>query len=233
MAAAAQIRLIAELPVFRAHMIDVTLANDVATIEALTDHYRAQLGSDFCLVTDPAGRWLGQAGWPANARCAGARCWPASMKRARTDRDRAILTIDNQLYLVVFEPASFADEVLGTLVAGYRLDDGVARALAERHAHGRHVAGGAGHLRQQSPGAERADLTRVMAARRAPLQRRGTVASVRLGAGRVLRPGVFTRGSWRRPGAGLARPAGRLGAHRPVPAQDADPPAVDRTRVHS
>src|SRR5437870_1068581 len=35
--AAAQIRLIAELPVFRAHLIQSSLLNDTATIEAMAD----------------------------------------------------------------------------------------------------------------------------------------------------------------------------------------------------
>jgi putative nucleotidyltransferase with HDIG domain len=41
-----------------------------------------------------------------------------------------VLTLDDQLFLVVSEPARFAEEVLGTLTAGYRLDDALAGELA-------------------------------------------------------------------------------------------------------
>src|SRR5207244_1810614 len=59
---AAQTRLITALPVFRAHMIDVRLAADVATMEAMADPYRSDLSAAFCVVTDARGRWLASPG---------------------------------------------------------------------------------------------------------------------------------------------------------------------------
>src|SRR5688500_15428999 len=41
--AAAQTRLITGLPVFRAHLVDVRLAADRATLDAMVDEYRRQL----------------------------------------------------------------------------------------------------------------------------------------------------------------------------------------------
>ena len=50
--AAAQTRLITALPVFRAHMTDVRLASDMATLDAMAEDYRRQLNAQFCIVTD-------------------------------------------------------------------------------------------------------------------------------------------------------------------------------------
>ena len=58
--AAAQTRLIAELPVFRAHMDPSSpIAGDAATISAMAEDYRGKLAADFCIVTDARGRWIG------------------------------------------------------------------------------------------------------------------------------------------------------------------------------
>ena len=127
--ASAQLRLIAELPVFRAHLTDPRVTADEATIDTLADHYRAQLAADFCLITDADGRWLGHAGWPGPMTPPSALLTGIEVAR-RSRSHRAILSFDNELYLAVFEPAAFADEVLGTLAAAYRLDDRVARELA-------------------------------------------------------------------------------------------------------
>jgi PAS domain S-box-containing protein len=128
--ASAQTRLITALPVFRAHMSDVRLAADIATIDAMANDYRQQLKAQFCIVTDGAGRWLGSPGWPTGEKS------PPSI-RAGIDRavrglpDQAIVALPQQLFLVIFEPARFAEETLGTLTIGYTLDDGVAKELAE------------------------------------------------------------------------------------------------------
>ena len=42
------------------------------------------------------------------------------------DGQREIVALRHQLYLVVTEPAMFADEVLGTLTTGFALDDATA-----------------------------------------------------------------------------------------------------------
>ena len=128
--AAAQIRLIAELPVFRAHLVDTRLASDTATVEAMAEQYRAALSADFLVVTDADGRWLGRVGWPRDT--APPPTLDESIQAARAHKpNRAILALQDRLYLVVAAPAVFAEEVLGTLTAGYRLDDGVARELSQ------------------------------------------------------------------------------------------------------
>src|ERR1700688_1645215 len=66
--AAAQAQLITALPVFRAHMTDSRLASDAATMLAMADAYRQQLGAEFCIVTDRDGLWIGSPGWPGQDR---------------------------------------------------------------------------------------------------------------------------------------------------------------------
>ncbi len=128
--ASAQARLITSLPVFRAHMTDVRLAADIATIDAMANDYRQQLKGQFCIVTDATGRWLGSPGWPT-----GEKSSPAM--RAGIDRavggvsGQGIVALGQQLFLVIFEPARFAEETLGTLTIGYTLDAAVAKELAE------------------------------------------------------------------------------------------------------
>ncbi len=140
--AARQSRLITELPVFRAHLSDPTIAADEDTVQALAEHYRENLGADFLLVTDAAGGWLGRANWedrdghPVDV-VAGVT---ASLGGTPSN---AILAFETAIYQVVFEPARFGDEVLGTLVAGYRLDNAVAEELAAlTHSEVTLVAGG-------------------------------------------------------------------------------------------
>ncbi|RPH62136.1 MAG: response regulator, partial [Acidobacteria bacterium] len=128
-AAASQIRLITELPVFRAHMTDVRLAADAATLQEMADGYRRALGASFLLVTDADGVRIAGPSWPPQA--------PLSPELARGidvgrqgRSHRAVVPIDEQLNIVVTEPATFASEVLGTVTVGYLLDDVVARELA-------------------------------------------------------------------------------------------------------
>jgi signal transduction histidine kinase/ActR/RegA family two-component response regulator len=128
--AARQTRLIAELPVFRAHLTSSLLVSDTATVNALAEHYRGGLAAVLCVITDAQGRWVGQAGWPAQALPPASLL--AGIEAARAGRSyRAILPVQNRLYLMVVEPALFAEEVLGTLAAGYELDDSIARELAQ------------------------------------------------------------------------------------------------------
>ncbi len=127
--AAAQTRLITALPVFRAHMTDSGLASDAATIGAMADDYRRQLKAQFCIVTERSGGWTGSPGWPAGEKPP--RALQSSIDAALTGGShRDILSIRDQLFLVVSEPAQFAEEILGTLTVGYALDDGVAEELA-------------------------------------------------------------------------------------------------------
>ena len=66
--AAAQAALVTTLPVFRAHLSDLRLAGDVATLQVLADEYRRQLDAAFCIVTGRSGAWTVTSGWPGSAR---------------------------------------------------------------------------------------------------------------------------------------------------------------------
>jgi predicted signal transduction protein with EAL and GGDEF domain len=143
--AAAVTRLITELPIFRAHMTDARLAADLSTIHEMADGYRQQLGAQFCIVTSRRGLWLGSPGWPGvePRETLHAAIEPATGGRSY----RGVVSVQHRLYLVVSEPARFADEVLGTMTVGYALDDAVASELAETTrcevtlAAGAHVSG--------------------------------------------------------------------------------------------
>jgi PAS domain S-box-containing protein len=138
--AAAQARLITALPVFRAHMTDSRLASDAATMLAMADEYRQQLGAEFCIVTDRDGTWIGSPGWPAQDRRSTIQALLTSAIEGASRHD--LLSIEGRLFLVVSEPARFAEETLGTFTAGYALDDRFASELAaSTHAEVTLVAG--------------------------------------------------------------------------------------------
>lgn len=126
--ASVQASFIAQLPVFRAHLIDPQLAGDAATMDAMATDYRSQLDAAFLIVGSRRSPVTGRAGWPGRplsplvqASLSGAAAGTAS---------RRLTAVDGRLYLIVAEPARFADEVLGAIVVGYMLDDRVARELA-------------------------------------------------------------------------------------------------------
>jgi signal transduction histidine kinase/CheY-like chemotaxis protein len=128
--AASQATLVTAGPMFRAYMTDSRVASDLATMQVMTDEYRRQLKSSFCIVTGRDGVWLASSGWPRAVEP------PAPIRRiigaaAGGTRGRDVAEIGNGLFLVVSEPARFAEETLGTLTVGYALDDEVARQLAQ------------------------------------------------------------------------------------------------------
>ena len=128
--AAAQAMLVTALPVFRAHMTDSRLSGDTATMEVMADEYRQQLKAAFFIVTGADGRWTARSGWPAGVAA------PPTLDRmiasaARGQPQRDVGEVGDRLFLVVSEPARFAEETLGTLTVGYALDDAVARQLAQ------------------------------------------------------------------------------------------------------
>ena len=175
-------RLITELPVFRAHLSDARLAHDADTMREMADTYRRQLSAQFSIVTNGRGVWLGSPGWTARQPP------PALLSSidtsSRGDADRRILSIDDRLYLVVSEPARFAEEILGTMTVGYALDDAVAKELARvTHCQVNLVSGS--HISGSSlPNVERAALARTMYdGAAAPL----SLAEIRLAGGRYIR----------------------------------------------
>jgi signal transduction histidine kinase len=112
----------------------------------MVDEHRRQLGADFCIVTDRGGRRTAASGWPAGAAENALSASIAEATAGRKSRSLVALRLrDNvtgasagaaALFLLVSEPARFADEILGTLTVGYALNDAVAVRLAEvTHSH--------------------------------------------------------------------------------------------------
>ena len=127
--AASQTRLIAELPVFRATLDPASnVGGDAETISVMAEDYCRKLSAGFCIVTDARGRWIGAPGWPAATPQDDVSPLIASARVGQPGRQ--VLSLAGGLFLVVSEPAMFAEEVLGTITAGYRLDDAVASELA-------------------------------------------------------------------------------------------------------
>jgi hypothetical protein len=128
-AAAAQTRLITGLPVFRSHITEVSLASDAAEMNVMADDYRQQLKARFTIVTNRRGVWLANPGWP------GGEVDPVvanGIRDAVAGRpSHANASIGGALFLIVSEPARFAEEVLGTMTVGFLIDDGVAADLAD------------------------------------------------------------------------------------------------------
>jgi diguanylate cyclase (GGDEF)-like protein len=157
--ATAVTRLVTELPVFRAFMTDTRIIADAATVSEMAERYREQLHAGFCIVTDVHGAWMGAPGWPAGTpHSADLRALIDEGLAGRSRRD--VVAIEDQLFLVVVEPARFGEEVLGTFSVGYALDDAAARQLA-RTTHcevnfvvGRHICA------SSLPDAERQELQR-------------------------------------------------------------------------
>jgi signal transduction histidine kinase len=117
-----QLRLIAELPVFRALLTDLDARSDRPTIDQLAEHYREQLQAEECAIFDGDGKELGFA-----ARDAGR--FPVTRNLMWESR-YSVVESNGGLYLVVSEPAMFLTERLGMLKAAYALDDKVAAELA-------------------------------------------------------------------------------------------------------
>jgi PAS domain S-box-containing protein len=161
--ASAQTRLIAELPVFRATLDPASnIGGDAETISAMAEDYRAKLSAEFCIVTDARGVWIGAPGWGVDRPENGVR---GLIESARTGRaSHQIVSMEKGLFLVVSEPAMFAEEVLGTITAGYKLDDTVAAELAlETHCEVNLACEGNRLCGSSLPFAQRSSLTRILA----------------------------------------------------------------------
>src|SRR5262249_50979295 len=129
--AAAQAALVTELPVFRAHLTDSRLTADAATLQVLADEYRRQLESAFCIVTGKSAAWTAASGWPGDERRSPPIDRMIAAAATTGKPQRGLAAIGEKMFIVVSQPARFAEETLGTLSVGYPLDDVVARRLAE------------------------------------------------------------------------------------------------------
>ncbi len=145
-------------------MTDSRLAADVATLQVLVDEYRQQLKSAFCIVTGKsATTWTAASGWPGAER----RSAPIDRMiaaAARTGRSqRGLAAVGERMFLVVSEPARFAEETLGTLSVGYALDDAVAQQLADVTHSDVNIIAGRSLAASSLTGAERAGMERMIA----------------------------------------------------------------------
>jgi len=161
--AAAQATLVTQLPVFRAHLTDSRLAADAATLQVLVDEYRQQLKSAFCIVTGKSAAWTAASGWPGAERRSAPIDRMIAAAAARSRRQRGLAAVGDRLFVVVSEPARFADETLGTLSVGYALDDAVARQLAEVTHSEVNIVAGRSLAASSLAGAERAAMEDVIA----------------------------------------------------------------------
>ena len=161
--ASAQTRLIAELPVFRATLDPSSnVGGDAETISAMADEYRRKLAAEFCIVTDGRGVWIGAPGWPGGRPQNGVVGLIDSARNGEASHQ--IVSMDNGLFLVVSEPALFSQEVLGTITAGYKLDDKVAAELAlETHCEVNLVCGSRSLCGSSLPAEQRGALTSLVA----------------------------------------------------------------------
>ena len=156
--ASAQSALVTALPIFRAHLTDTRLLEDDATLETMADHYRQQLKAQFAIVSDRDGRSIARSGWPARAKASAELTRTIAAATAGTAA-RSYVVADDRLFLVVAEPASFADEVLGTLTVGYALDDDLAVRLAEVTRRHVNLIEGSRIFASSLPGRDRSALT--------------------------------------------------------------------------
>jgi signal transduction histidine kinase len=165
--ASAQSALVTALPVFRAHLTDTRLAQDVATLEAMAGHYRQQLKADFAIVADRHAKWVVASEWPAGVRPSPELSSMIAGATAGTPA-RRVVTASDRLFLVVSQPAGFADELLGTLTVGYALDDEIAKNLADvTHCEVNLAVDGRVYA-SSLPSSDRAALTAAMAGGRWP-----------------------------------------------------------------
>ncbi len=125
--AVAQLRLIAELPVFRAHLANPDARSDDATMNEMAEHYRKQLSADGCVITGIDGRTLARAGLGSVGPLTPRPGAPAAAGRPQAS---SIVRIGDDLYFEVSERALFVTEELGALTAIYRLSDELAGELS-------------------------------------------------------------------------------------------------------
>jgi PAS domain S-box-containing protein len=124
-----QSRFITTLPVFRAYMQSPEVAADGATMATMASDYCGNLEAAFCVVTSADGTWLAAPAAPRSQ--ASVAIVDTLIKSALANRpEHHTVVLDGSLYHVVAQPAQFGTEVLGSFVAAYRLDDGLARNLA-------------------------------------------------------------------------------------------------------
>jgi len=181
---ASQTRLILVLPIFRA-----TIASgDIPTLQTMAEGYREELKARFAILANPTGHIIAAAGFPAEWQTPPALL--ATIAKARSAAQRDIVPIRGQLFLVVSEPAKFAEELIGTITFGFPLDDHVAQELAQvTHAEVNLISGG--KLAGSSLTAAEQEELRVALAGADPATPRGISTNLRSVGSRRFISGSF------------------------------------------
>ena len=121
-----QLRLVTELPIFLALLNSSEIRADKPTMDAMAEHYRSELRAEACVISDVLGHQLGKAALGATSKL------PPDLRNvAGIDASKlSIIPLEGKLYLIVSQPAVFAEEQLGLMTAAYPIDDELARELA-------------------------------------------------------------------------------------------------------
>jgi signal transduction histidine kinase len=114
-------RLIADLPKLKAALD----TKDPRTVQPLAEEYRRLIGSDLFLVTDPAGRVLAEAGRLRAPR--GNAAAEQAIRQAMEGHEAVSLWQDAGTVIHVVSVPSILDQVLGTVSAGFSLDEEAAQ----------------------------------------------------------------------------------------------------------
>jgi len=122
-----QLRLITELPIFLALLNDSEVRTDEPTMDAMAEHYLFELRAQACVISDVHGHQLGEAKLGATLEL------PLDLRKLAgiNPSKLSIVPLEGELYLIVSQPAIFANEELGLMTAAYRLDDDLAIELAK------------------------------------------------------------------------------------------------------
>ena len=122
-----QLRLVTELPVFLAMLNSSEIRADKPTMDAMAEHYRSELRAEACVISDVLGHQLGKAALGPTGKL------PLDLRGvAGVDPSKlSIIPLEGKLYLIVSQPAVFAEEELGLMTAAYPIDDALALELAK------------------------------------------------------------------------------------------------------
>ncbi|MEZ5293690.1 MAG: EAL domain-containing protein [Vicinamibacterales bacterium] len=91
---------------------------------------RAPTHADFVVIADPAGTWLGTAGWTDPTGSAAPVMRDAQHRALSGTSTGALVPRGNDLYLASAVPVRLDGRVAGTLVVGSRITDDVVREMA-------------------------------------------------------------------------------------------------------
>jgi len=120
-----QLRLVTELPIFLALLNSSEIRADKPTMDAMAEHYRDELRAEACVISDVLGNQLGKATLGSTNKL------PHDLRNVGIDPSKlSIIPLEGKLFLIVSQPAVFAEEQLGLMTAAYPIDDELALELA-------------------------------------------------------------------------------------------------------